>query len=365
MTDFYLTLQQIVRKFLIKMTLNIKSLFRAAIFATALISVTACSDNDDNETIIIDPVITPSDDMTNEGYYKGDIYDNQTGNLWVNFISTNLEWDDFEEDYTGTGSIICLDFNTVLAENPDFAILANGNYTATDTHDLYTLNIDGDSYVTTYSPAGTKSREVTSGTVSVTTEGEYTVINATLTLEDNSEYEFKYVGKLRIINRTTEGQMSNLTGDVTITGLSQGVATYWGETFTETSDYYSVVLAGSDFNLDENFGNAPSIMLGLNVTPGSSTGIPSGTYTVIDAMEADDYETGTALSGVYEPSLGGFFGTIYFHSLEGIEAAAKSGTIEVKNNGNNNYDLTIDLKDGYGNSIKATYSGKLTLEDIS
>lgn len=346
------------------MTLNLKSVFKTSIFALAAISLAACSD-DDNGKSTIDPNVTPSDNIINEGYYKGDIYENGTGNLWINFISKDLVWNDFEEDYTGNGAIVCLDFNTIIAENPDMAKLADGDYTAADTHELYTLNIDGDSYVTTYSAAGGVPKEVTAGTVSVKTEGGYTVIDALLTLEDDSEYEFKYVGKLLILNRTTEGQMSNLTGDVTLNNLTQGLVSYWGMTFTETSDYYSVVIAGEDFDLEENFGNAPSIMLGLNVTPGASTGIPSGTYTIIDAMEADDYETGTALSGVYEPTLGGFFGTLYFHYLEGFEAAIKTGTIQVVNNGNNNYTITLDLKDGYGHSIKGSYSGTFEFEDIS
>lgn len=347
------------------MTTNFKSLFKTAIFAMAAVSFTACSDDDDSGKIIIDPIVTPSDDIINEGYYKGDIYGNGTGNLWINFISKDLVWDDFEEDYTGNGAIVCLDFNTDLATNPDFAILSDGEYTADDTHAAYTLNIDGDSYVTTYSASGTSAKEVTAGNVTVSKDGEYTVIDALLTLEDDTEYEFRYVGKLRIINRTSEGEMSNLTGDVTLNDLTQGLISYWGEVFTETSDYYTVVLAGEDFDLAENFGNAPSIMIGLNVTPGSSTGIPAGTYTIIDAMEADDYDTGTALSGVYEPSLGGFFGTMYFHTLEGFEAAIKSGTITVADNGNNSYTITFDLKDGYGHSVKGSYSGTLEFEDIS
>lgn len=347
-----------------KMTMNFKTLFKTTFFAVTAIFLAACSDDDEGGKSPVNPT-TPTENIINEGYYKGDIYENGTGNLWINFISKDLVWDDFEEDYTGNGAIICLDFNTDLAENPDFAKLSDGEYTADDTHAIYTLNIDGDSYVTTYSGSGAAPKEVTAGNVKVSTDGEYTVIDALLTLEDNTEYEFRYVGKLHITNRTTEGQMSNLTGNVTLNDLTQGLISYWGQTFTETSDYCSVVLAGADFDLEENFGNAPSIMIGLNVTPGSSTGIPSGTYTIIDAMEADDYETGTALSGVYEPTLGGFFGTIYFHTLEGIEAAVKSGTIEVKNNGNDNYTFTIDLKDGYGHTIKGSYTGTFEFEDIS
>lgn len=68
-----------------------------------------------------------------------------------------------------------------------------------------------------------------------------------------------------------------------------GLALYAGETFTTTSDYYMVILAGTDYDLISNFGTAPGINLGLNVEVGSTDGIPSGTYTIINVDEADDY----------------------------------------------------------------------------
>ncbi|MCM1293549.1 MAG: hypothetical protein NC111_00580 [Bacteroides sp.] len=332
----------------------------------------ACSDDDyNNGGPVVDPptsVVTPTEGVTVEGYYKGDIYDASTGNLWINFISDDLQWDDFDEDYTGTGNLICLDFNTTLASNPDFATLADGEY-KTDTdgnHAEFTVNVsDGDSYVVKYVNSTATEYEVTAAELTVLTDGEYKVIKGKLTLDDGSVDDFEYVGEISIINRTGEGNMSNLEGDVTVAGLTQGVAIYYGETFTETSDLYMVVIAGEDYDLDENYGNAPCVWLAVNVTPGSNTGIPTGTYNLIDAMDADDYEVGSALSGVYEESLGGFFGTWYFHTLAAQEASMQSGTINVVNNGDGTYKITFDLKDGYGHSVKGTYNGALSLEDWS
>ncbi len=342
----------------------IKSMLMAAICVSAAMSVTSCSDDNDDPGMT-GPIVTPTENMTNEGYYKGDIYGNGSGNLWVNFISTTLEWNDSEEDYTGTGRIVCLDFNTLLADNPDFPALAEGEYTADDTHELNTFNIDGDSYVTSYNPSGVTSREVVGGSVKVKKDGDLTVIEAQLKLDDGADYTFSYVGKLNIINRTGEGQMSNLTSDVTVEALTQGVAMYFGQTFTETSDLYMVVIAGDDYDLDENYGNSPSVMLGLNVTPGSTTGIPSGRYTLIDAMEADDYDVNTAMSGVYEMSLGGFFGTWYFHTIKGFEASMKTGYVDVTNKGNDSYDITFSMIDGYGHTVSGSYSGTLPVENLA
>lgn len=349
--------------------MQLKTLFQLTLCASTLFGFTACDDDD----TVIDPVIDPVEpglttDITAEGYYKGDFYDAGTGNLFINFISTSLRWDDMDEDYTGTGDIVCLDFNTVLAANPDFATLADGTYTAdTDgSHAEYTINIDEeDSYVVKYTNSASADYLITSGSLTVTSADGITAIEGNLTLDDQSTYIFRYVGSLSIINRTGEGNMSNLTQNVTVSDLTQGVAMYFGQTFTETSDLYMVVLAGADYDLDENFGNAPSIWLGLNVTPGSTTGIPSGTYTLIDAMEADDYPVGSALSGVYEESLGGFFGSWYFCTADGLEASMQTGTAKVTNNGDGTYAITFTMADGYGHTVSGSFNGALPVEDLS
>ena len=77
--------------------------------------------------------------------------------------------------------------------------------------------------------------------------------------------------------------MSNLAQDVTVSGLSQALLAYMGTAFTETSDLFTVILAGPDYDLDNNFGGSDALMLSFNVTPGSSKAIPDGTYTLIDA----------------------------------------------------------------------------------
>ena len=351
------------------MKLNPLTIFASAILAVAPLSLVSCSD-DDNKEPVIDPVEPATTDIKTEGYYKGDVYDAGTGNLWINFISTSLKWDDMDESYTGTGAIVCLDFNTTLAENPDLAKLANGTYKAdTDgSHADFTINIDDeDSYVVKYSGGKSNDYAITAAEVHVSDDATRDMqhIVAKLTLDDNSTYELTYIGKVSVINRTGEGQMSNLTGNIEVNGLTQGVAIYNGETFTETSDYYAVILAGADYDLEENFGNSPSLTLGLNVTPGSNTGIPTGTYTIIDAMAADDYEPGTALSGVYDLSVGGYFGTWYYYTTDALEASMRKGTVKVTNNGNNSYQFVIDLQDGYGHTVKGTFNGVLDFEDVS
>lgn len=345
-----------------------KNLFALAFCSSLALGFAACSDEDTDPTSpkpgLPDPDVTT--DMIVEGYYKGDIYETNTGNLWINFLSKDLVWDADEEDYTGNGELVCIDLNTVIAENPDYAELAPGTYTGADDHAEFTMNIDyGDSFVVFYSGTTVTEQQVVGGTVNVSKSGANTVIDAALELENGETYDFEYTGPITLYNRSGEGKMSNLTADINVTDLTQGLVMYGGAAFTETSDYYMVVLSGADFDLETNYGNAPSLNFGLNVAPGSNSGIPTGTYSLINAMEAEDYDVNTALSGVYEPDYGGFFGTWYYAVGDALEAAMQTGTVKVVNNGNNNYEFTFDLKDGYGHSVKGSYSGNVLFADAS
>ena len=354
--------------------MQLKTLLKLTLCSAVLMGFASCSDDDDNNPNnpggpSIDPVVPGlTTDMTNEGYYKADYYGVGTGNLFINFMSNNLEWDDMEEDYTGNGDIICIDFNTVLAANPDQPSLADGTYnTDTDgSYAEYTINVqDDESYVTKYANGSSTDYVITAATLAVSTENGVTTIEGDLTLDDQSTYNFIYIGHLNIYNRSGEGKMSNLTENVTVSDLTQGLALYYGEAYTETSDHYMVMIAGADYDLYENFGNAPCVMFGLNVTPGSTTGIPSGTYTLIDAMTADDYEVGTALSGVYDPTYGAFGGSWYFFTGKTLEAAMQTGTINVTNNGDGTYAFTFNVADGYGHTITGSYNGAIAIEDLS
>lgn len=341
-------------------------------------ALSACSDSDDNNPAP-DPApgggdtpgteIQPTEGVTTEAFYKGDLYEAGTGNLWINFIS-DMRYDEDEGDYVGPGYVLCLDFNTALADNADFATLAEGTYTCdytNDTHAEFTLNVAyGDSYLLRYAEGGgPSSLEITGGTVTVAVREGYYCIDAALTLSDDSPFEYSFTGAISFLNRSEEGQMSNLTGDIALEGMTQGLMAYGGTVFTETSDLYTVILAGKDYNLDINYGTSDALMFSFNVTPGSSTGIPAGRYTVIDAMTADDYEVNTLLSGVYEPTYGGYFGSWYFSTTQKLEASLRGGEVEVTDNGDGTYRFEINLRDGYGHTVTGSCTVPCRVEDWS
>ncbi len=315
-----------------------------------------------------DEGIKPTIGVVTESFYKGDYYDSGAGNLWINFRS-EMKLDAETGDYVGPGYVLCLDFNTTLAENPDFASLAVGTYigSSTDTHREFTLNVaSGDSYISFYEADGSSTlKEIVSGSVTVTTEEGYYHLECALKLEDGTDYPYSFIGNLTFLNRTNEGKMSNLKEDAALTGLTQALLMYNGEAFTPTSDLFIILIAGPDYDLDVNFGQSDALMISVNVTPGSSTGIPSGTYTIIDAEQADDYPVGTALSGVYNTTYGGYFGSWFYSTRNKLESSVCGGKVVITNNGQDSYKFDIQFEDGYGHKITGTYSGKCRVEDWS
>lgn len=342
-------------------------LFLRFLSITALTAAfAACSDN--NEGGGTPPPVTPTKGVSTEAYYKGDYYEAGTGNLWINFIS-DMEYDAMQEDYVGPGYVLCVDFNTALAQNADFATLAAGTYAGddADTYAAFTLNVaDGDSFLTQYDAAGdSTTKEIASGSVTVTLEEGYYHFEGALKLDDGTDYSYSYIGNLTCLNRSDEGKMSNLEGNVAMTELSQALLMYNGTAFTETSDLYVMLIAGPDYDLDTNYGKSDAMMISVNVAPGSSTGIPSGSYTIINVEEADDYPVGTALSGLYNATYGGYFGSWFYSTKNKQESSVRSGKVTVTNNGNDSYKFDIEMKDGYGHTITGTYSGTCRVEDWS
>lgn len=342
----------------------------AVLCAVAIVcSAVSCSDDDNNGGDGIVPpqggeddpeVVQPTENIDVTALYYGDYNDNGTGNFGVNFVTSTMTWDDFEETYMGPGSLVYIEFNSTLAQNPDLAKLTDGTYAFDSADNFAAMTFSAN--VTEYAADGTATtHSVSGGELNVTTadNGMY-VIDGKFDIGTGSDYQFSYTGYINFVNRTDEGYMSNLDGNVNLTDLTQSAVILWGETFTESSDYCSLIIAGKDYDLEQNIGTSPALNIGLNITPGSKE-IPTGTYEIIDAMDADDYPAGTALSGVYQPTYGGYFGAWYFAPQ--VEASLRKGSVVVSNLGNGKYTFKINLADGYGHTVTAEYTGTPLLID--
>lgn len=141
-----------------------------------------------------------------------------------------MEYDNEEDTYYGPGFILCVDFNSVLASNPDLAVPQSGPYTIGESADYSAFSINSDSYDTylnRYDANGNVTEtSFTAGTMDIAYENGIYTIECKMTTVDEEEYEFTYVGPIPFYNRTGEGEMSNLTDNVEISGLTQGMALY-------------------------------------------------------------------------------------------------------------------------------------------
>ncbi len=289
-----------------------------------------------------------------EGYYKGDYHEEGTGNFWINFTV---------EDKSAPGGyyILCLDFNGSLAADPDFPQLAEGDYPMNDgtNYPAGTLNGDGDTYLArpdeendfNYSEAQSGSAKIEK------IEGFYKV-TCSLLLEKDEVCDFEYYGPLTFYNRTAEGNMSNLTGDVELT-FTQGIAIYYGDIYEMGSDAWNVLLAEADYDLDINYGRGDAVQLAFNVTTGAGDYIPDGEYTLLDANTAEELPAGTMLAGMYDATYGGYWGCWFYSVRRQAEARFDTGSVTVSRAGEI-YTLMLRLKDGAGHSVTSTYTGKLT-----
>lgn len=298
---------------------------------------------------------TPTEGITTESYYGGEDETEGVANCWINFVSDDYEMDDWGDVLSGY--VLIVDFNTTVAENPDFATLAEGTYLSGDSGELFTVSgatktacVDGQTVETKYAGA----------VIEVARQNDLYKIDCTFTTEEGTEEEFSYIGDVTFINRTGEGQMSNLTGDVTVGELTQGYFGLFGESMFEDadSDMAMMVLAGDDFDLEVFYGNADSVCLYFNIPVGAEE-IPDGTYQVL-ATDATDIPAGTMVPGMKEGLT--IYGTWFFSTERKLEVSVRGGSVTVSHTGNM-FDVKLDLLDGYGNKISGSYKGEL--EDYS
>lgn len=322
--------------------------FLAGLTLTAALS--ACSGNDSATGRESDDIPALTENIRAEGYYKGDYYDEGTGNYWINFTV-----EDKDDPY-----LLCLDFNGSMASNPDFPKLAEGDYpmNAGAGYPAGTLNGDGDTYLAR--PNGGDDfiySEAQDGSAKIEMiEGLYKV-TCSLLLENDEVCDFEYYGPLVFYNRTPDGNMSNLTEDIEPT-FTQGMAIYYGDLYEMGSDAWNVVLAETDYNLDINDGPGDAVQLAFNVASGAGDYIPNGTYTLLDANTAEELPAGTMIAGIFDTTYGGYWGCWFYSVRRLLEVRIDSGTVDVSREGDV-YTMKIRLADGAGHSIASTYTGKL------
>lgn len=321
---------------------------------------TACSDEDDVQSFSVTPQITKG--VRPEAYYKGDAYEAGTGSYWINFIIAATA-NEVEQ-------VLCVDFNSVLATDPDFACPEMGVYEfdAQGTHQSQTINGEGDSYLARIISTANDDIEVlaiTGGTMKMRQEsGGYVTVECDFTLEGGKSYVFTYTGPLSYFNRTEEGNKSNLKEDAELKNLTQGFGIYYGDIFEAGSDMWNLILADDKYDINQLYGTGDAMQLAVNVPNGSADYIPEGTYRVLDLDTAETLPPGSMINGTYNPMYGGYWGCWYYNPGRQLESALQTGTLEVSRQ-NETYTFKVDLCDKAGRHVKARYTGPIKrFEDL-
>lgn len=315
---------------------------------------TACSDDDDVPAPPAETQIPQG--VRPEAYYKGDAYETGSGSYWINFIIAATA-NEVEQ-------VLCVDFNSVLATNPDFAYPEMGVYKfdAKGTHQSLTINGEGDSYLARIINAENDEVEmlaITDGTMEMRQEANgYVTVDCKFTLEGGKSYVCTYVGPLSFFNRTEEGNKSNLKENVELKNLTQGFGIYYGDIFKAGSDMWNLILADDKYDINQLYGTGDAMQLAVNVPNGSADYIPDGTYKVIDIDTAETLPAGTMINGIYNPMYGGYWGCWYYNPSRQLESALQTGTLEVSRQ-NETYTFKVDLCDKAGRHVKAQYTGKI------
>lgn len=318
-----------------------------------------------------DPGTTPDDpiedvvpdleipDVLFEGYYYGDYYEVGSGNAGVNFIEGSLGMDDWG-DYVGSGTIICVDLNFELQDDPDHAVVPAGTYVMDEEEsyapgtwglsESYMIKvIDGEAI---YDEAG-----FIGGTVTVSKDAAGYKYVLDLTIEDGEKLSLEYVGPAKLINSTEEGVFSNLSGDITVPNLTQASMFCLGDIFEDgTTESWAISIGDKYYDLLTDYGPGYSMLLYFNLEPGLSE-VPAGTYTdFVDPLTGEGLAPDTLLGGL--SMLGMYMGCYYMCPVLTEEASLQSGSVTVAVDGDI-YTITGTLYDGHENEVSFKYEGEV------
>lgn len=197
---------------------------------------------------------------------------------------------------------------------------------------------------------------ITDCTINVTRDGENTVIDGVLTIDDKIHHVY-YEGPAKVDLYSAEG-IGLSVRDLELVGTHLASNPSYVDDNGEVM-IISMSFAGTPEN--DDFAN-PYVQLYIELyAPYDSREILPGTYTVGSSQGAY-----TMYPGYIDPATLYCFGT-YAYDCENYSvnvALAQEGTIEVSKDENDIYTLDVNLKTVFGNTITGTYVGELVVPNI-
>jgi len=339
--------------------------FETLLAIAAAITLVASCDSKKNDPVTPD---TPKDvvvpETMIEAYYVGDYYGTGTSaNVFVNFISGNIDLNEDETVYIGTGQVLCLDLNVTLpasVEEADHLSLPAGTYmVADDTHAPLTWNPEESYLLKVENDEVIADREAfKSGTITIEKTGKGSKLVFSGELKSGTTFTFEYEGIDRVMSHADDSKYSNLDNDVDVKTLVSATYSSLGDVVGDgKTETWVISLGDKYYDFEEEYGNGESILLFLNVKPGSKE-IPEGKVTEFaDLNFTEVLEPNTFIAGYF--MWGTYGGNWYKCPAYAYEAALVGGEVEFVKGENNTYSIKGTLLDAYGKKVSFSYNGEV------
>lgn len=291
-----------------------------------------------------------------DGTYYGHKFSATTANYWT-VLSDN--------GYTSSGYVkpsstyFRLDIFASDPADPDNITLAEGTYTydASSSHTNNTISSFA-RYIYTDADGGAWEEKFTEATLVVKREGNDYHFELTGITENDMKFHVVYTGPQKYEDKSASqgpSDQSTITDDYAAN--FEGASAYgdfYGDALGNGTGYWA-------FELQPKGGLGDGLGLKLYSSETTFGDFPTGTYTVSDSGTANTASKGS-ISG---KNLSG--SCLYILQLQNQItgfALLNEGQIEISKTGST-YTITLDVKDELGHKVTGTWTGNISLKNVS
>ncbi len=319
-----------------------------------------CKNSLANTTSSFDVVL----DKSIYSYYFGILEpESNVNNYYFALTDGTFEFTDNTYAMTSPGHVLVLDLYANAGEN--WREIPTGVFESSEAADDHTYSSQF-SGVRHYASASSKGAQYSlSGPVTITEEedGTYTV-TASFLGENNVEQSMVYKGELKLVNGAHSYAMPQYDGDMYVDG-KYATAVYNGDLFENGSGAMSIQIWDEKYEADGAGGLSATLMIFGKLFAESTITIEPGQYVAGTTLTKGTWMPCAELSmmGVIIPI--GTYGHYDDGSELGYFSYASEGTIDIEKSEDGQYNITFDLKNGFGDKLQGKYTGMIDIYDES
>ena len=360
------------------------TLFTALAVALPLLS-TSCKSDDPQPVPPPGPgeAIEVRLEKTWEAYYFEPNYNNDPSrptysNYFVELAQGNVGTDGFLSYPMTEGEyILDLDLNVPgLSNTPDEPMLPAGTYTPvsrtdTDADIDFTFSLVNTMLIKNIGEAEDGSAKFqyfrfTDGEIKVTTEGNVYTIDATFTCTANvtgdeaevaepEKFHCTFTGEVPVINPKEKEVPYNYDSDLDVKGIIATAAKY---DEGDQDNYIFRCFSSNQLTSDGMHVNGEGTKLQFNLFTPKGSGI-AGDYTIKDGNANWTATPGSRMANMASGSFAETADKILNGRLQAQYSLLKSGTLSIREIGNDEYTVSADCIDSEGYTVKMPYTGTI------